>query len=149
MEKETCKICKKEKELDKLRQCKKCKIENSIKFWKKKLWEKLREHIIDRDKSTCFTCNAYGLLGGNRQGGHFITGATCPPSLYFDTRNVHIQCYRCNVSLSGNWVEYERKMIIMYGKKTVDELKDIQKKRQGERWTVEDYKNEIKKYENM
>jgi hypothetical protein len=57
------------------------------------------------------------------QAGHWITAANCGLALYFHEKNVHCQCYNCNINLSGNWLVYEKRIIEVYGQKTCDELK--------------------------
>ena len=90
--------------------------------YKKMLWTLFSKYIRERDNYTCFTCGKVAT-GSAMHAGHFITGATCPASLYFDEMNVHAQCYHCNINLSGNWVVYEQKMIDKYGKEITDKLK--------------------------
>jgi len=73
----------------------------------------------------CITCDkTYPTIGkGCAQGGHFIPGRH--GAILFDERNCHGQCYVCNVILRGNWVEYRRKMILLYGEKVVKELEAL------------------------
>lgn len=58
------------------------------------------------------------------QAGHFIARAQ-GLGTYFDLRNVHTQCYRCNVNLGGNGPEYYPYMLKRYGQGTIDELKRL------------------------
>lgn len=80
-----------------------------------------------KESLLCITCDrlypAFGL--GCAQAGHFIPGRH--PSVLFDERNAHGQCYNCNINLKGNWVKYEAKMILLYGIETVKELKELDK----------------------
>lgn len=94
----------------------------SIRKLRKELWKLFSLYIRTRDKFTCFTCGKCAT-GSAMHAGHFITGATCPPELYFDETNVNAQCYHCNINLSGNWVIYEQKMIQKHGQSVVDDLK--------------------------
>ena len=112
---------------------------------RKKLWTLFSLFIRQRDNYTCFTCNKQAT-GSGMHAGHFITGATCPPSLYFDETNVHAQCYHCNINLSGNWVRYEEKMKDLYGKRYVDKLKLRRTMDMGEVWGEEHYKTLIDQY---
>ncbi len=79
----------------------------------KKLWKLFSKYIRERDNYTCFTC---GIKTYPAQAGHYRTGATCNKYLYYDEKNVHAQCYRCNINLSGNWREYQTRMHDKYGK---------------------------------
>lgn len=112
---------------------------------KKDLWKVFSKFIRTRDKNICFTCDRYAE-GSGMHAGHFITGATCPPELYFDELNIHAQCYHCNINLSGNWVEYDRRMIKKYGKKVVDKLKQRQKHEQGQKKEHSWYEERIEHY---
>lgn len=126
-----------------------------LKKLKKDLWTQFSKWVRKTEGGICFSCgkkvpdyyDRYGNLKEGwkaAQGGHFITGAICPPNLYFDERNVHCQCYHCNINLSGNWLNYEIKMIDKYGIEVVNELKSIA--HQVVDWTAEDYEKRIAYY---
>lgn len=126
-----------------------------LKWWKKKYWKEFSIYIRRRDKGICFTCDKvlpdyydrYGnLLKGWKSGqaGHFITAKSCGLALYFHEQNVHCQCYYCNINLSGNWVEYERKIIEVYGKKVCEELKWL-KWNSKVKYTTSDYEDMFEK----
>ncbi len=112
---------------------------------KKDLWKQFSLFIRERDNYTCFTCGKVAT-GSGMHAGHFITGATCPASLYFDEANVHAQCYHCNINLSGNWVTYENKMIEKYGQKFVNKLKLNRTLLMGEKLPREYYEEKIQHY---
>ena len=108
------------------------KKKKGVKYWKKKAWDEFSKWVRLRDairttgtKDTllCCTCGklypAFGV--GCAQAGHFIPGRG--HSLLFRERGVHGQCYNCNQTLKGNWIEYERFMLGMYNQKVVDEEK--------------------------
>lgn len=84
-------------------------------FLKKKLWKLVSEYVRRRDKGICFTCGRRKEWKW-QQCGHYRTGATCKAYLFFDERNLNCQCFRCNINLSGNWREYQRRMHLKYGK---------------------------------
>lgn len=115
----------------------------SIPKLKQYLWNLFRQVIYKRDGNTCFTCGRW-CEGQGRHAGHFITGATCPPSLYFDERNVHVQCYNCNINKGGYWIEYRRRMHMKYGAKIVHALEKMQTK--VEKWERTDYLKKIQEY---
>lgn len=108
----------------------------------KKLWKLFSKFIRKRDKYICFTCDRYEYPS---QAGHYRTGATCKKYLFFDERNVHSQCYHCNINLSGNWPEYQKRMWIKYGKK-ID--KEFDKINQRDGWDYP-YQEMIDKYKNL
>ncbi len=108
------------------------KKKKGVKYWKKKAWNEFSKWVRLRDaiKTTrtkdtllCCTCNkpypAFGI--GCAQAGHFIPGRS--HALLFREQGVHGQCYNCNHTLKGNWVEYEKFMLKRYGQKVVDEEK--------------------------
>jgi len=73
-------------------------------------------------------------------------------AILFDERNVHVQCYRCNMPLHGNVYWYGKFMEKTYGQEVIDELFALDKTtvkysiQDYERMT-EDFKNKTKPYE--
>lgn len=131
---------------------------HSVAWWKKKAWKIFSQYIRRRDKGVCFSCgkiipdyyDRYGNLQPGwkaGQAGHFITAANCGLALYFHEQNVHCQCYHCNVNLSGNWLEYEEKIIQVYGQKVCNELKEL-KWKGSVCYSVSDYQDMIEKWED-
>jgi len=100
----------------------------SIGKLKKELW-RLTSAYVRRSASdhegycSCVTCGIrkhYKQL----QAGHFIPKAL-GTAIYFDLRNIHPQCYRCNINLGSNGPEYFRYMQERYGDETIDELRTL------------------------
>ena len=58
------------------------------------------------------------------QCGHWIPKARGNATAW-DLRNLHPQCYRCNINLQGNGPEYTMYMLERYGRKTCDELRRL------------------------
>lgn len=83
------------------------------------LWVRKRETI---SAAICVTCGSFDYPE-KMNAGHFIHGHSKPT--FFDERNVHIQCVRCNLYLSGNLVEYAVYMQKRYGWETVNELREL------------------------
>ena len=119
--------------------------EKTLTWWRKQAWTVFSKWIRTRDNFQCFTCGKKAE-GGGMHAAHFMTGASCPPSLYFHEANVHAGCYHCNINLSGNWVVYIVKMEEKYGKEFVENLQKMRRERQGEKWYQEDYQKIIDKY---
>ena len=83
----------------------------------------------------------------NQQAGHFFTRGRY--ATRWDETNVHVQSYRDNVLLKGNYIVYTRWMIDKYGREYVDELErksltqakfsraDLEEK-------IEEYKRKVK-----
>ena len=81
-------------------------------------------YIRNRDGWKCFTCpwQADPNKASDRyltHAGHFIHKWN---ATYFDERNVHSQCERCNVGLDGNLDVYRERMIAKYGLPFVETL---------------------------
>lgn len=71
------------------------------------------------DDATCVTCGITKPWK-QMQAGHFYTRGRYPTRWHED--NVHVQCYRCNVLLKGNYISYTKYMINRYGMEYVDSL---------------------------
>lgn len=97
----------------------------NITLKKKKLWKLFSAYIRKRDKYVCFTCGKINT-GAGMHAGHFIPSSICGVGLRYDESNVHAQCFRCNIHLSGNWVEYRERMIKRYG---IDVVHDLERRR--------------------
>lgn len=128
----------------------------SVAKLKKELWRVFSIYIRMRDAGICFSCKKvipdyYDRQGNVKPGwkagqaGHFVTAANCGLALYFHEQNVHCQCHRCNVNLSGNWLEYERAMHDKYGKERTEEIKEMKYKEQV-KWSAADYEEKIAYY---
>jgi len=63
--------------------------------------------------------------------GHFVSRGRS--ATMFDEKNVHAQCYSCNIHKKGNGAEYAVKIIEIYGKEVLDDL--VQRSRQTHRFT--------------
>jgi len=96
------------------------------------------------DIGNCFTCDKICRFK-DLQAGHFIQGRH--NVVIFDLRNVHSQCYRCNIPLKSNMIEYYPRMLKKYGKKVIKELKEKDKgTKQFKRW---EYEELIKKFKSL
>lgn len=73
-----------------------------------------------RGNCICVTCGEV-MPWKQIQLGHFIAGRRS--NLLFNRLNSNPQCYRCNVLLSGNMVEYYEFMLRKHGKEVIDHLK--------------------------
>lgn len=70
------------------------------------------------DEGICITCKKRITRFGN-DAGHFIHNKK---STYYDERNTHLQCKRCNKYLHGNLNLYAVAMVEKYGLEAVKEL---------------------------
>jgi hypothetical protein len=107
---------------------------------KDKVWKEFSQHIRRKYADwkgdvQCVTCQTWlrefeykgiSLPGWkSAQAGHFIPGRH--NSILFDERHVYPQCYRCNVILHGNLINYYPFMIKTQGQRVINELKKLDK----------------------
>lgn len=114
---------------------------------KKILWQLCRTIQINKYGKTCFTCARSNLEGGNCQLGHFITSSTCSVELRYDLKNLRIQCYHCNINLSGNWVVFERNLVAEGG--DVSELKARNEATKGQQYPLSWFHTKISEYQEL
>ncbi len=148
--------CKKGEVVSKLIKQRKTMEKWNLSKLKKEFWRIFSIYVRMKGTGVCFSCgkiipdyyDRYGnLLPGWKaaHAGHFITAKSCGLALYFHEQNVHSQCYHCNINLSGNWVEYERKIIEVYGQDVCDKLKEL--KWSGDvKYSKVDYMDKIEEY---
>ena len=111
----------------------------SVSTLKKKLWKHFADYVKARDKYTCFTCGRKAE-GAGLHAGHFIAKSVGGITLYFSEKNVHAQCYNCNINLSGNQWVYGKRL----GEDVVNELLVL--KNAIVKWTIDDYLRRIEEY---
>lgn len=77
------------------------------------------------DYCRCCTCGRIiPRVGHSSHAGHFIgKGHGGSSGVYFDERNVHVQCHTCNTYEQGNGPAYYEFMLRKYGQAVIDELK--------------------------
>lgn len=94
---------------------------------------------------SCCTCGKKLELGSaDLQAGHFIKRGIW--SLRWNELNVHPQCVRCNMYLSGNEIEYSKFIIDTYGIDTFNKLL-FQKKVLSKKPKIEEVEKLILYYE--
>jgi hypothetical protein len=74
----------------------------------------------------CISCGRFHQ--GANHGGHYRSRGSAP-HLALDPRNVHRQCYPCNVQLHGNLINYRLGLIARYGVEYVEALEADQEPR--------------------
>lgn len=89
---------------------------------KEELWELCKQIIRKKYGNVCYACGATGLSAGNWHTGHFIASSVCGANLRYDLRNLRPECYRCNISLSGNGAFFYKNMVAREGQEYVDQL---------------------------
>lgn len=106
---------------------------HNLTYWHKKVWPLVSKKIRARDCLRTTGTPDYGLCitCGNRhslkelQAGHFISSRYS--STKYDERNIHAQCYACNIYRKGNTAKYFIAMEQLYGRVVVDELLALSK----------------------
>ena len=115
---------------------------------KKKAWEVFSKFIRQRDTTKlgtlCYTCGRW-LPFNQAQAGHFQPGRF--PIFLFDERQVHSQCYRCNINLKGNWPRYYENMVRDYGKEEVERM--IAQRNNLKQWKVYELEEIYLKYKAL
>lgn len=114
---------------------------------KETLWKLCREITIKRYGNTCYSCGKNELWGSNLQCGHFITSSTCSVELRYSLDNLRVQCFHCNINLSGNWVAYERHLLA--DSVDISELKRRNEATKGLTYSKEYFELKIAEYAKM
>lgn len=114
---------------------------------KKKLWDLCRTIIRARYGNTCYTCGRTGLTGSDWQTGHFISSSICSTELRYALDNLRIQCAKCNIWKSGNWLEFEQHL--KRDGVDVEELKQRNIQTKGKQYGTDWYLSKIGEYERI
>lgn len=121
----------------------------STKGLKKKAWDTISRWVRlsysdENGMVKCVTCpeKSEKIHWKKSQGGHFVNGRG--NSILFEEKNIHPQCYACNVILRGNWSEYYAFMKKTYGQREINRLLALKKK--IVQFTHDDYQKLIDKY---
>lgn len=85
------------------------------------LTERVVNHLVlvrDFDRP-CISCDTRSTVAW--QAGHYLSVGS-HPELRFDLTNIHKQCHRCNVALSGNQIQYRLRLVPHIGLPAVERL---------------------------
>lgn len=97
-----------------------------------------------RDKDNpCISCGKE--INGVRHASHYLS-AGGHSNVRFHEDNVWVSCYKCNVMLSGNQIEYRKRLIKKIGIERIEWLEDNGSN--IKKWTKDELKNLIKTYKN-
>lgn len=106
---------------------------------------------LDSGVGQCCTCGKIVVIK-MADAGHFISkGMGGGSGVYFDERNVNLQCRSCNRFQQGNAQAYNDFMLKKYGQKVIDELRRLDKipRKYNFIALAEFYKLEYKKLNNL
>lgn len=81
---------------------------------KRKLWKLFSDYIKDRDGNTCFSCGRGGIEGSGWHAGHMFPSGD-HAIVRYHPKNVHSQCFHCNINLGGNGAAYTERFLDVYG----------------------------------
>lgn len=101
------------------------------------------ETLDSLDEGLCFTCDAT-VPFKSAQAGHFIPGRN--NKVLFDVDQIRLQCYHCNIGLKGNWVEYLKRIRLLWGEEVVDKM--LEEHNQPVKYTDVDYQNFIDRFKH-
>lgn len=128
-----------------------------IRTLKNKLWALFsqyirRRHADDNGNAACVTCGDVKHWK-YQQAGHYVAKQK-GLAVYFEERNVHVQCLACNVFKDGNPDQYALFMIKTYGPTILEELdsqrKQIRQIKRAEYMDlIADYQERLKKLEKL
>lgn len=106
---------------------------------------KLRAH---RDnKLRCYTCDCELTLNtSNCQLGHFLSRGAYP-GFTFHPDNSRPQCYRCNVHLHGNLIEFRTRLINEIGREEVERLEA--RRHDQMKWSRSDFASMIEDFKGQ
>lgn len=130
------------------------KIKTTLTKLKKKLWEEckriVRLRYVKHDGTwNCYTCGAHLTSPSQAQTGHFIHSSVCSVEMRYDLGNLRVQCYRCNINLSGNWIEYEKRLNIEMGVGYTERLKSRNESTKGLMYREDWYEMYIRNYKEI
>lgn len=94
---------------------------------KKILWQLCKQIIRKKYANSqghwqCYTCSKLITENKDAHTGHFIPSSICGALLRYDIRNLRVQCYRCNIWLTGNGSQFYKNLVEKEGQEYVDEL---------------------------
>lgn len=121
---------------------------------KKKLWEECKRITRLRYQNhdgtwSCYTCGARLEQPSQAQTGHFIPSSVCSTEMRYDLGNLRVQCYRCNINLSGNWIEYEKRLNQEMGDGYTEKLKQRNETTKGLMYRADWYLVYINNYKQI
>jgi hypothetical protein len=127
-----------------------------MKAKKTKSLPKLKKQVLDlfaqyvklkaasEGKLFCYTCDApLKLNTSNCQLGHYLSRGAYP-GLTFEPNNSRPQCYRCNIHLHGNLIEFRERLINEIGMGAVMQLEGF--RHMQVKLSRSDYTEMINKY---
>lgn len=112
--------------------------------WAKEAQTEFNRYIRGRDYgNACISCD--GKTGAKMNAGHYLT-VGAHPEMRYEELNCNLQCEHCNSHLSGNIVEYRKRLIIKIG---ADKLDWLEGPHEAKKYTIDDLKEIKRKYAKL
>jgi len=111
--------------------------------WLRDTQKVVNKYIRERDKDelNCISCGK--VINGVRHASHFMSSGG-HSSVRFNTDNIWVSCYKCNVMLSGNQLPYRIRLIEKIGIDRVEYIERIAN--ETRRYSIEELKEIIKEF---
>jgi hypothetical protein len=114
----------------------------TLQDWLKEAQTIFNKFIRLRDNGlTCVSCGK--PINGVKHASHYLSSGG-HSAVRFHEDNVWVSCYKCNVMLSGNQIEYRKSLIKKIGVERVEWLEENGNK--VKKWNIEELKELIKEY---
>lgn len=96
----------------------------------------VNKYIRERDNGKpCISCGKH--INGVRHASHYLSSGG-HSNLRFHEENIWVSCYKCNVMLSSNAIEYRKRLINLIGLERVEWLEENGSK--VKKWEVDELK---------
>lgn len=116
----------------------------SLSDWLKLAQQVFNKYIRERDKNQlCISCG--NQINGVKHASHFLSSGG-HSNVRFHEDNVWVSCYKCNVMLSGNQIEYRKRLIQKIGLERVEWLENNGSKER--KYNIQEIKELIELYKN-
>jgi IS1 family transposase len=106
------------------------KLKESVKTaseWRTEAQSAFNAYVRYRDRNKyCISCDSIGThegMGGYWDAGHYRSRGAAK-HMAFNLHNCHKQCHKCNRYLSGNVVEYRKRLIMRIGSERVNKVEN-------------------------
>lgn len=118
----------------------------SLSGWLKEAQAAVNRYVRLRDRGLpCVSCDRPDDGSHQRHASHYRSVGN-NPALRFDMRNIHASCATCNSHLSGNLLEYRKRLIARIGQEAVEWLEGPH---EPARWTIEQAKEIRDQYRKL
>ena len=121
----------------------------SMQWFYNRAMKSCNAYIRERDKSKdCISCGKPLRFMEVYHAGHYKAQGS-HPWIAFNEDNVHGQCEQCNIHLSGNLIEYRKRLIARIGEERVIALEESGKNLGDKSYTRDDLTDIHNKYKQM